>query len=250
MERYRSGEHARLRVWWSAPPATTSWHLLYFLWDERKQSARARVLPGNENACVTRRSGWGSSQILLHRRNGNDGSLAGRTTPIAPFSHDLARFRRAEGVPEGFAGTLNHGIVLKKSAVARENFFFERLLGGVGRLRPLQQRLLIGTIFLQVGNLELMDVVAQALEADDHGPHPRVVISVRRNQVAWRGIELLCALIVEPDPGPGFAVAAKMHHLDHGEDERQNGQNDDASVDKESFDLLPHLIKAAATDDR
>ena len=34
------GAHAP-RVWWSAPPPTTSLHLLYFLWNERKQSARA-----------------------------------------------------------------------------------------------------------------------------------------------------------------------------------------------------------------
>jgi hypothetical protein len=36
------GAHAP-RVWWSAPSPNTSWHLLYFLLDEWKQSAKAPV---------------------------------------------------------------------------------------------------------------------------------------------------------------------------------------------------------------
>jgi hypothetical protein len=70
MERLRSGEHTRPRVSWSAPSPTTSWHVLYFLLDERKQSARrrlphaARVLPGAKNARLKR--GLGHHQKFLN----------------------------------------------------------------------------------------------------------------------------------------------------------------------------------------
>src|ERR1700691_4141858 len=51
MECLRSGGAHAPRVWWSAPPPTTSLRLLYFLSNERQQSARAPTAT-REGACA------------------------------------------------------------------------------------------------------------------------------------------------------------------------------------------------------
>jgi hypothetical protein len=79
------GEQTRPRVWWSAPPPTTSWHLLYFILEERKQSARARVLPGTENACVAReveKKEWIDKNPLI-----SDFVLKARFGPVTGAGH-------------------------------------------------------------------------------------------------------------------------------------------------------------------
>jgi len=54
VSRQRSGEHTRRRVWRSAPPPATSWHLCYFLWGAQKQSAWGPTVT-REGACAPRK---------------------------------------------------------------------------------------------------------------------------------------------------------------------------------------------------